>query len=195
MNICKVSAAGYGYIAFDTCSMKKQFALTIVPICFLAVVVACSNSSEEGANISDTERQQIQSDVINRFNAMMKYAEAGELENVLMHFDPSGDGTYIDNGAQYSSLDDMFVNYRATWKIQKQDYGVPLTKVYVLSRESALITSSTTLSTTHRDGVVFQPRPWSVSTLWTLRDGEWFIHSFHQYAGDLKPVEQEALTK
>lgn len=165
-------------------------------IIFVAVTLAgCSDSSDRIGNVSDNERKQIHSDVINRFNAMIKYSEAGELENVLMHFDPSGAGTYIDNGVQYSSLDDMFVNYRATWKIQKQDYGIPLTKVYVLSRESALITSSATLSTTQRDGVVFKPRPWSVSTLWTLKDGEWFIHSFHQHSGDLKPVEEEGPDK
>lgn len=169
--------------------MKAIF--TFIVSSLLTALIACSGDS----HLSDNQRQQIHSDVINRFNAMIKYSEAGELENVLMHFDSAGTGSYIDNGVQYSSLDDMFVNYRASWKIQKQDYGVPLTKVYVLSQESALIASSTTLNTTHRDGVVFQPRPWSVSTLWTLKDGEWVIHSFHQYAGDLKPVEQEALTK
>lgn len=174
--------------------MNKLY-IPIVFLLLLTILIACADGGDEAGNLSDKQLQQIQSDVINRFNAMIKYAEAGELENVLMHFDPAGVGTYIDNGVQYSSLDDMFVNYRATWKIQKQDYGVPMTKVYVLSQESALIASSTTLNTTHRDGVVFQPRPWSVSTLWTLREGEWFIHSFHQYAGDLKPVEQEALTK
>ena len=170
--------------------MRRLISFSILSLFIHAALTSCSDAGDD-SNFSDEQRQQIHSDVINRFNAMIKYLEAGELENVLMHFDSAGPGTYIDNGVQYSSLDDMFVNYRATWKIQKQDYGVPLTKVYELSRESAFITSSTTLSTTHRDGVVFQPRLWSVSTLWTLKDGEWFIHSFHQYSGDLKPVEQK----
>ena len=107
-----------------------------------------------------------------------------------MHFDPSGPGSYIDNGTQYTTLQDMIDNYRATWKVQKQDYGIPLTKLYVLSRDFVLATSSSTLNTVSRDNVTFQPRPWSISTLWIYKDGQWLIHSFHQYAADPKPVEE-----
>lgn len=114
---------------------------------------------------------------------------------MLTHFDASGPGTYIDNGTQYTSLQDMMDNYRATWKIKKQDYGVPETKVHVLSPDFVLVTSSATLNTTSREGITFQPRPWSVSTLWTLKEGEWLIHSFHQHGGDLKPVELEEQKK
>lgn len=169
----------------------KQFLYNAFFLLSTLTSIRCTESS----NTMEDQHPQIHSAVINRFNAMIKYAEAGELENVLMHFDASGPGTYIENGVPYTTLEDMLVHYRATWKIQKQDYGVPLTKVYVLSPESAFVISSATLNTTHRDGVIFQPRPWSLSTLWTLKDGEWFIHTFHQYAGELKPVEQEAPPK
>jgi hypothetical protein len=87
-------------------------------------------------------------------------------------------------------LQEMVVHYRATWQVARQDYGVPDTKIHVLSPTHVLLTSTSTLNTTRRDGVIFQPRPWAVSTLWVLKEGEWFIHSFHQFEGDLKPVEQ-----
>lgn len=158
-------------------------------------LIGCSDSGPDIPGVSEKQRSEIQSAVINRFNAMMKYSEAGELENVLMHFDPSGPGSYIDNGTQYPSLQDMIDNYRAVWKVQKQDYGIPLTKVYVLSRDFVLVTSLSTLNTISRDNVTFQPRPWSVSTLWTHKDGQWLIHSFHQYAADPKPVEEPEAPK
>lgn len=158
-------------------------------------LINCSDPGPGASPVSENQQKEIESAVINRFNAMIKYAEAGELENILMHFEPSGPGTYIDRGTPYTSLQDMMDNYRATWKVQKQDYGIPTTKVYVLSSEYALVTSSSVLNTTNREGVIFQPRPWSVSTLWMLQDGEWFIHSFHQFEGDEKPVEQEEPAK
>lgn len=157
--------------------------------------INCSDDSSSASPVSENQRKEIESAVINRFNAMIKYAEAGELENILMHFEPSGPGSYIDRGSGYTSLQDMMDNYRATWKVQKQDYGIPITKVYVLSSQYALVTSSSVLNTTNRDGVIFQPRPWSLSTLWMLQDGEWFIHSFHQFEGDAEPVEQEPPAK
>lgn len=160
-------------------------------LCFalLSLLMGCSESGSEGSAINEQQRKDIESAVINRFHAMIKYSEAGELENVLGHFDASGPGTYIDGSTRYLSLEDMFVNYRATWKVQKQDYGAPDTKVFVLSPDYVMITSSATINTTHRDGVVFQPRPWSLTTLWIFKDGEWMIHSFHQSGGELKPVE------
>ena len=165
-------------------------------ISFLMVLfVSCSDPDPDVPGVSDNQRKRIESDVINRFNAMIKYSEAGELENVLMHFDPSSPGSYIDNGTQYPSLQDMIDNYRATWKVQKQDYGIPLTKLYVLSRDFVQVTSSSTLNTISRENVTFQPRPWSVSTLWMQKDGQWLIHSFHQHAAEPKPVEEPEAPK
>lgn len=172
----------------------KLVVLCLTVFVFL-LLIQCSKSDGDAGMLRENERTQIHSAVINRFNAMMKYSEAGELENILMHFDTSGPGSYIDNGTQYRSLQDMMDNYRATWKIEKQDYGVPATKVYVLAPDFALVTSSATLNTTSRDGITFQPRLWSVSTLWTFKEDQWVIHSFHQYSGDLKPVEPEAAKK
>ena len=169
--------------------MKTSFNLFLPACVFL--LINCSDPGGNTSPVPEGERKRIESAVINRFNAMIKYAEAGELDNILMHFEPSGPGTYVDKGVQYPSLQDMIDNYRATWKISKQDYGVPTTKVYVLARDWVMLTSSSTLNTTTRENVVFQPRPWSLMTLWMLKDGEWYIHSFHQYEGDAKPVEQE----
>ena len=173
----------------------KRFIFSCLTVSLFLLLVRCSKSAGEAGQLPEDRRKQIHSAVINRFNAWIKYSEAGELENMLTHFDASGPGTYIDNGAQYVSLQDMMDNYRATWKIKKQDYGVPATKVHVLSPDFALVTSSATLNTTSREGITFQPRPWSLSTLWTMKEGEWLIHSFHQHAGDLKPVELEEIKK
>lgn len=169
--------------------MKYFLFLTLA--LFALTLVNCSDPEPGALPVSENQRKKIESAVINRFHAMIKYAEAGELENILMHFEPSGPGSYIDLGTRYTSLQDMMDSYRATWRVQKQDYGVPDTKIYVLSSAYALVTSSSVLNTTNKDGITFQPRPWSVSTLWMLQDGQWFIHSFHQFEGDAKPVEQE----
>lgn len=153
------------------------------------VLAGCSDSAPDASGLSEAQRKEIHSAVVNRFHAMIKYAEAGELDKILSHFDQSGPGTYIDGPTRYNNFEDMAVNLRATWKVQKQDYGVPDTKIVILSPAYVLITSSTTLNTTNRDGTVFQPRAWYLSTLWMLKDGEWVIHSFHQSGGELKPVE------
>lgn len=158
-------------------------------LCLAGLLVSCSESVSERSDAGEQQRKEIESAVINRFHAMIKYSEAGDLENVLAHFDSSGAGTYIDGPTRYMSLEDLAVNYRAAWKIRKQDYGVPDTKVLVLSSDHVLITSSSTLATTNIDGVEFEPRPWSLTTLWSRKDGEWFIYSFHQYTGELKAVE------
>lgn len=168
--------------------MKLVFSLTCLAVLMLA---SCSPAQESAEEIPESERKEITSAVINRFNAMIKYSEAGELENVLKHFDPSGPGSYIERGSRYASLQDMIDNYRATWKVKSQDYGVPDTKVYVLSRNFALVTSSSTLTTTTRDGVAFLPRPWAISTLWTFKEGQWLIHSVHQFDGEMKAPEEE----
>src|SRR5687768_12969567 len=142
-------------------------------------LTSCSGPGHPPSPVTEEQRKQIESAVINRFNAMIKYAEAGELENILMHFDPSGPGSYIDGGIRYATFQDMVDNYRAIWKVKNQDYGIPVTKMYVLSTNAVLVTSSSTLNTTNREGVTYQPRPWSVTTLWVLKDGQWLIHSFH----------------
>lgn len=173
--------------------MKYLFCL-LFSAYFLSLT-SCSGPGHDPTPVSEGQRKEIESAVINRFNAMIMYAEAGELENILMHFEPSGPGSYIEGGTRHAGLPDMMLNYRATWKVRKQDYGIPVTKVHVLSPEYALVTSSSTLNTTTRENVVFQPRPWSVTTLWMLKDGQWFIHSFHQYEGEARPVEQDQPVK
>ena len=173
--------------------MKYLFCLFFSAYCLL--LTSCSGPGDHPAPVSEEQRKEIESAVINRFNAMIMYAEAGELENILMHFEPSGPGSYIEGGTRYAALQDMMLNHRATWKVRKQDYGIPVTKVHVLSPDYALVTSSSTLNTTTRENVVFQPRPWSVTTLWMLKDGQWFIHSFHQYEGEAKPVDQDQPVK
>lgn len=167
-----------------------HFVSFFVVLMMILLLSSCSRNEQPGSQVTESESKEIHSDVINRFHAMIKYSEAGELENVLSHFDPAGPGSYIDDGTRYPLFEDMAVHYRATWKVSKQDYGVPDTRVYVLSSRAALVVSSTTLSTTHRDGVSFQPRPWSASILWQKNDDQWLIHSFHQYSGALVPIEE-----
>lgn len=171
--------------------MKNSFAFLLFSI-LVSSLTGCSDPERGLTGLTEEQRRKIQSDVINRFHAMLKYSEAGELENILSHFDPSGPGIYIDGVTRYASLDEMMLNYRATWKVARQDYGIPDTKVFVLSPVYVLISSSSTLTTTNKDGTAFQPRPWSLSTLWVLKDGQWLIHSFHQNSGELKPMEVEA---
>jgi len=168
--------------------MKNSFAFFLFSI-LVSSLTGCSDPDLALTGLTEDQRKKIHSDVINRFHAMIKYAEAGDLENILGHFDPSGPGIYIDGTTRYTSLDEMMLNYRAIWKVTKQDYGIPDTKVFVLSPTYVLISSSSMISTTNREGTVFQPRTWSLSTLWVLKDGQWVIHSFHQNAGELKPVE------
>jgi hypothetical protein len=158
----------------------------LVLFCLLFLLASCS---ADPSSLSDQQRKQIQSNVINRFNAMIKYAEAGELENVLLYFDDASPGSYIDGGTRYQTLTDMMVDFRATWKIKIQDYGVPDTKIHILSPEFVAITATSILRTTHRDGVTFQPRQWALTTLWVCKDGDWLIHSFHQFSADPKPQQ------
>ena len=169
--------------------MRNLYLLLIV-----FVLSGCGSNDTSDA-VPEPQRKQIESAVINRFHEMIKYSEAGELENVLKYFEPSGPGSYIDRGTRHASLQDMIDNLRATWRIRKQDYGVPVTKLYVISPVYVLLTSTSTLNTTSRDGVVFQPRPWSVSILWMIKDGAWVIHSFQQFDGDMKPVEENQPAK
>lgn len=167
-----------------------QICFSFILLLTAMIVTACSENVADVPGLSEKQRKEIESAVINRFNAMIMYAEAGELENVLSHFDPTGPGTYIDGPTHYSSFQELLETYRATWKITRQNYGIPNTKMFVLSPQYVWITSSSTLSTTTREGVTFQPRPWNVTTLWVLREGQWLIHSFHQFSGELKPIEE-----
>jgi hypothetical protein len=172
------------------CLMRLSFNKIRYLFAIALILWSCSRRDEEVSNLPEGELKEIKSAVINRFNAMIKYSEAGELENVLSHFDPDAQGSYLDGGVRYPTFQDMLDNYRATWKIRKQDYGIPDTRMYVLSPRIVYVTSSSTLNTTSREGVVFKPRPWTISTLWTRSDGEWRIHSFHQFAPDPVPVEE-----
>jgi hypothetical protein len=153
--------------------------------------MTCSKVHDERSVVSEEETKAITSAVINRFNEMIKYSEAGELENVLKYFDPEAEGSYIDGGTRYASFQDMADSYRATWKVLKQDYGVPGTKVIVLSSGFVLVTATSVLNTTHSGDVVFRPRPWSVTTLWHRKGDDWFVHSFHQFTGELVKVKEE----
>lgn len=141
--------------------------------------------------MEEGERIEIQSAVINRFNEMIKYAEAGDLERLLTYFDPSSGGSYIDGAARYATFDEMAGAWRASWKIAKQDFGIPDTKVLVLSSGFVLVTSVSTLTTINRDGVVFQPRAWSITTLWQLKGGRWQVHSCHQFTGEAVRAEEK----
>jgi hypothetical protein len=86
----------------------------------------------------------------------------------------------------------MADTWRATWQVQKQDYGVPDTKVVILSPSLAMVSANSTLNTTNKYDVVFRPRPWSVTTLWQCAEGQWRIHSLHQYSGELVRVNPDA---
>ena len=158
----------------------------------LFFLLACSSCSTDVDSDAPSSEGQIRSDVINRFHGMIKYAEAGELENFLSYFDPAGPGSYVDGNHRYTSFDEMAGEWRATWKVLKQDFGEPVTDVQILSDRFVLIVSSSAVATRHRDGVSFQPRPWSVSILWHKRDGEWLIHSFHQASGALVAIEEKS---
>lgn len=134
--------------------------------------------------MEETERAEIQSAVMNRFNEMIKYAEAGDLENLLTYFDPSSPGSYIDGAVRYATFEEMAGAWRASWRVGKQDFGIPDTRILILSSRFVLVTSVSTLTTVNKDGVAFQPRPWSVTTLWQLTEGRWQVHSCHQFAGE-----------
>ena len=173
-------------------SVKNPKSLPCFLLVFSLFMAGCSDRAQDDpSGLSEDERKEIESDVINRFNAMIMYAEAGELENVLSHYDSSGPGTYIDGPVRYTSFQEMLETYRATWKITKQNYGIPATKLFVLSPNYVWISSASTITTITREGVTYQPRPWNISTLWVLKDGQWLIHSFHQFSGELKPVGEE----
>jgi len=162
------------------------------PIATLFFVCSCENAPD-ASGLSSRERKEIESAVINRYNAMIKYAEAGDLESIFSHFDPAETGSLIEGGTRFPTLQDMMDNFRPTWKIKSQDYGIPDTKIFVLSPKFVYVSSTSIVRSTTREGINFRPRPWSVSTIWTLKDGEWFIHSFHQFAAD--PVPEEAEVK
>lgn len=155
------------------------------------LVAGCSSSGDDISNLGEGQQREIRSAVINRFNAMMKYAEAGELENVLMHFDSAGPGSYIDGGTRFQTLQEMVDYYRANWRVEKQDFGIPDTKMFVLSPGMVLVSATATLHTTLRGGIQYQPRPWSVTTLWKWSNDQWQIHSWHQFSGEPKPVEEK----
>ncbi|MEX2232545.1 MAG: hypothetical protein WD824_10315 [Cyclobacteriaceae bacterium] len=163
----------------------------ILVLGFSMLLLCCSQTEEDITNLTTGELNEIRSAVINRFNAMIKYAEAGELENILSHFDASGNGSHIDGGTRYATFQDMVDSFRANWKIKNQDYGIPDTKMFVLSPIFVTVTSTSIINTTSREGIVYKPRPWSVTTLWMLKDGEWKIHSFHQFTADPVPVEEK----
>ena len=167
--------------------MKNFFHLSLAILAILSV--SCSEADRHPSDLPEPQRKRIESAVINRFNALTKYAEAGELENMLTYFDASGPGSYIDGSIRYASFQDMVDSYRASWRVRKQDYGIPETRIYVLSPDFALVTSTATVQTTSRDGIEFQPRPSAVSTLWRLTDGQWLIHSFQQFLPAPVPVE------
>ena len=178
--------------------MKKNKLLQLfssgIRFSFLATVlfsVCCCENEPDVSGLTSGQRKEIESAVINRFNAMIKYAEAGDLENIFSHFDHSGTGSLIDGGTRFPTLQDMMDSFRPTWKVKSQDYGIPDTKIIVLSPSFVYVSSTSIINTTTRDGVVYQPRPWSVSTVWILKDGQWQIHSFHQFSGEAKPVEEK----
>ena len=158
---------------------------------FLAIVflTQCSKDTPDTAGLNEQQRKKIESSVINRFNAMIKYAEAGELENILIHFDSAGPGSYIDQGTRYATFQDLVDNYRATWKIRNQDFGIPDTRLSILSPQFVSVSSTSVIQTTTTEGINFLPRQWSISTIWILKDGQWQIHSFHQFSGEAIPEE------
>ncbi len=164
------------------------------PCLFLIVgfaFVGCAHSVQNASSMEESEKKEIQSAVINRFNEMIKYAEAGDIENLLTYFDPSAGGSYIDGATRYATFQEMADSYRASWKVLKQDFGIPDTRLLILSSDFVLITSTSTLNTANTDGIVFRPRPWSITTLWQLKAGQWQIHSYHQFTGEAVRVEEK----
>ncbi|HEX8039475.1 MAG TPA: DUF4440 domain-containing protein [Chryseosolibacter sp.] len=158
---------------------------------FALILACCSPSVRDASSMEEGERMEIQSAVINRFNEMLKYAEAGDLESLLKYFDRSSDGSYIDGATRYATFDEMAGAWRATWKVAKQDFGVPDTKVLILSSEFVLVTAVSSLTTINRDGAVFRPRLWSITTLWQLKGGQWQVHSCHQFTGEAVRAEEK----
>src|SRR5688572_3126229 len=119
-------------------SSGSHFAFPIAALFF----VCCGDNAQDASGLNARQRKEIESAVINRFNAVIKYAEAGDLENIFSHFDPSGTGSLIDGGTRFPTLQDMMDSFRPTWKVKSQDYGIPDTKIIVLSPSYVYVSST-----------------------------------------------------
>lgn len=153
-------------------------------------LVSCSNSTKNAAKVDDKTRNEIESAVTQRFNELMTHAAIGDIEKALSLFDQSGGGSYIDGYTRHKTIQDVVETYRSTWNVASQDFGTPATRVIVLSPQFALASSTSNVSWIDTSGISYKPRQWSLTSVWTLKDNQWQIHSYHQDVGPSVPIEK-----
>ncbi len=168
---------------------SPQFCIKFLTLIFGFILVSCSQPVQDTSKLDDQRIKEIESEVMKKFNELVMYAEAGDLEKALTLFDHSGQGSYIDGPRLYKSFQEVLYSYRANWDFVKQDFGNPETKIIVLSPSIALVSSASNVSSVNKSGISFKPSPWSMSSIWILKDGKWQIHSYHQFISEGIPED------
>ena len=168
---------------------NPQFCIKFLSLIFGFILLSCSQPAQDASRLDDNRIKEIESAVLKKFDELVTHAEAGDIEKVFSMFDQSGQGNYIDGPWRYRSFQDLLDNYRANWDVVNQDFGQPDVKVIVLSPNFALISSTSNVSSTSKSGKSYKPSPWSMSSIWILKDGQWQIHSFHQFSSERRPED------
>ena len=170
-------------------NLHAHFRLKSLAVILGILLASCGDRVNNTPRPDNMNTKEIESAVSQRFNELKNYAETGHLDKIFAMYDQSASGSYIDGSLRYKSFKDLFDAYHANWKVSKQDFGNPETKVIVLSPDIALVSSTSKVVGTDSSGTSFDPMQWAITILFTRKDGIWQIHSFHQDASPVVPEE------
>ena len=151
---------------------------------FLAVVAAASLAAAcqpAPAELTDAERSAIVEEITAVLDSFWDSWRAADYDRGMSFYLDSPETAFTSQGVTivgFATIDEtfrpVFVN------ISRQDMDLDETHITVLSRDAVHVTESGSYTQFDVEGAEIRTAPFSFSTTWVSRNGEWKIVTCHQ---------------
>lgn len=150
------------------------------------LIAACNPSP---ATLTDSERAAITDSVSVVLDAFWNAWRQADYEAGMSYYLNSPQTIFTGSGVTLHGYDAMFEAFQPAFVgIAQQRMDIDDTNMIVLSPDAVHVSQSGVYSQTDTAGVSGPDIPFSFSTTWVLRDGEWKIITCHQ--SDRRPASQ-----
>jgi ketosteroid isomerase-like protein len=143
-----------------------------------AVVISCQPAPTQ---LTDAERSSITERIGTLLEAFWTDWRNADYDAGMSHYLDSPETVFTGSGVLIHGYDTLHDAFRPAFAaVSSQQFDLENTDIVVLAHDAVQVSQSGTYSQTDTAGVSGPTRPFSFSTTWVLRDGEWKIIACHQ---------------
>jgi uncharacterized protein (TIGR02246 family) len=144
----------------------------------IAVAVGCQPAP---ADLIETERRALQTEVGAVVAAFWDTWREADYEAGMSYYLDSPETVFTGSGIMIRGYDAMVETFRPAFlAVSSQEMDLEETQILVLAHDVAQVTQSGVYAQTDTAGARGPEIPFSFSTTWVLREGEWKVITCHQ---------------